>query len=726
MSVKHCLSLLVVGLILTACNTIGASTLSTTTPTETQPVPSLAPTNTLRPSPTSTERPASTPSPTVTSSPTRLPTETRKPSPTEAPPPTRTPLVPTADSSVQYRLIDWTPDRAEALIAEMIHYPDGLEGWDRGTYDSCYVVSFGYASFVEAEAALHFPSDPRATQWLWDSAYHGNLQGGPADRVFGRLIADGLNRGETDFAGLEAWFEGYVPAFDLEITPLEPLPGLSSSQILLILAKRGSITAGGVFLWLVSDSAGFSAYPIRDFQQFETGHDGETALHLADLTGDGIPEAITEYGDYRVGFTYNYLEVFDLSQMPPRELVFEPEWDAAELELVPGWESANGTIELQWDYPVDDPTVTRITYGWDGQVFKKIHSEINLREGIELPGIITDTITSKLLQEAERGDFSDTEQLKTLLTSYPLSEYDLFNNPFLPDARDDLRFHLGLALAFYGDSNGAIQQMQTIVESPVVPTSTWITPAQQFLEIYHQPEDLLATCIALNCRSFSFWLPDVLSILPPTSAVSPIDLLRSNGEDFYTTGSFDFDQDGTPEYWGFASDNEYSPLKIIYIEQGHYREVTLFRGNTITNTVKVELAILPHLEGMPIYSFDADNLHLPFAFRKAPDGSVQVMELSNLVATILGESEDALLAGADARAIRDRLAKLQSGQYFESCEWDFYRWHCLRDYYLYLYGFAQELAGDREGAAAAYLELWQSYPYSPYAIMARAKLEPVP
>ncbi len=92
--------------------------------------------------------------------------------------------------------------------------------------------------------------------------------------------------------------------------------------------------------------------------------------------------------------------------------------------------------------------------------------------------------------------------------------------------------------------------MQTIVNTPVVITSTWITPAQQFLDIYHRSEDLPAACLAIGQCSSSLYLPDLLSILPPTSLISPLGLLRANGWNFPASGSFDFDQDGVPEYTG--------------------------------------------------------------------------------------------------------------------------------------------------------------------------------
>ena len=44
---------------------------------------------------------------------------------------------------------------------------------------------------------------------------------------------------------------------------------------------------------------------------------------------------------------------------------------------------------------------------------------------------------------------------------------------------------------------------------------------------------------------------------------------------------------------------------------------------------------------------------------------------------------------------------------------------------LYLLGLAQELNGEGQQAAQTYLELWRTYPCSPFAWMAYAKLEVV-
>jgi hypothetical protein len=45
------------------------------------------------------------------------------------------------------------------------------------------------------------------------------------------------------------------------------------------------------------------------------------------------------------------------------------------------------------------------------------------------------------------------------------------------------------------------------------------------------------------------------------------------------------------------------------------------------------------------------------------------------------------------------------------------------DLYYYLLGLSSELAGDKHGAVDSYLRLWSDYSKSPYALMARLKLE---
>ena len=49
----------------------------------------------------------------------------------------------------------------------------------------------------------------------------------------------------------------------------------------------------------------------------------------------------------------------------------------------------------------------------------------------------------------------------------------------------------------------------------------------------------------------------------------------------------------------------------------------------------------------------------------------------------------------------------------------------MQPYYTYLLALAYELTGDEVSAVQTYWQLRHDYPGSPYALMARAKLEPI-
>jgi hypothetical protein len=730
---------LVVAAVLTACSLPSSARSPSPRPAAAVPTLTLL-SPTAPPTPTSSPTPANTPisSPTRTSRPTRTPTPTRTrtitrtkaPTSTLPPEATRTPLVPTPDPNGKFRLVDWSPERAQALIDTMMRYPEGLEGWDRGRLDSIYAGSFSYAGAAEAEAALRFPADSRATQWRWNSAYDQSLMFNPRiDQEYSRLIVDGLNTGQTDLQGLQNWFQTNEARLNLEIHTITPPQGYTSSLVLEIWPGKQSITMGGFFLWLLGDSKGFHAYPLRDQQWFETGHDAFYSIFLVDLTGDGISEAISSYNHRDAGINQEEVQVYDLSQVPPRKLTFQPEPDTFYLQFAPGWETQAGRIAFIWEPVYDDPVIYESEYRWDGQVLRETSASVRLRDDIEADATLTDTLTTDMLMQVEAGHMLYVEPLKAMLASYPLGAHGMYSDtPYHPDARDVLRFRLGIALAFHKDAPGAIQQMQTIVNTPVILTSTWIAPAQQFLELYHQPGDLPATCLKIGSCSSFYHLPDLLSILPPTSPILPLNLLSANGKKFDSSGEYDFDHDGKAEYWAISSNGNYSDLEIIYAVNDQYESEKFLYAIPVTETTTISMTAfvpLPKLDGGWIYNVQAQKTSFPFIFNRSSDGSVQVTEFTDQIYTVLQESEQALLSGGDPKTVLDRLDLLAPGINSETCDWIYNR-SCSRDQYLYLYSLAQELSGDRTGAAATNLQLWQSYPYSPFAIMARAKLEPIP
>jgi hypothetical protein len=77
---------------------------------------------------------------------------------------------------------------------------------------------------------------------------------------------------------------------------------------------------------------------------------------------------------------------------------------------------------------------------------------------------------------------------------------------------------------------------------------------------------------------------------------------------------------------------------------------------------------------------------------------------------------NALLSGASPLPIRDQLVELRRSENFA----------CLTDndcaYFNYVLGLANQLGLDEEGAVNSYVLIWNEYPNTPFAYMARLKL----
>jgi hypothetical protein len=88
-------------------------------------------------------------------------------------------------------------------------------------------------------------------------------------------------------------------------------------------------------------------------------------------------------------------------------------------------------------------------------------------------------------------------------------------------------------------------------------------------------------------------------------------------------------------------------------------------------------------------------------------------------ATLINVATEDLFAGADPATVRAALLKARESRDFD-CE----AVDCPQ--FQYLLGLTYELEGDERNAVQTYLDLWRTYPDSPFTIMARAKLGLVP
>jgi hypothetical protein len=113
---------------------------------------------------------------------------------------------------------------------------------------------------------------------------------------------------------------------------------------------------------------------------------------------------------------------------------------------------------------------------------------------------------SKLPYPADRLD-----QFRTLIDAYPLSSKIIFTGEPQPvDAREAMRYRLGMDLAWQGEAAAAREQMQKILTQSTTQASQRFGRAQAFLAHYHQAS--------------TYWIPAWRSI----PALSSIPLTRSS------------------------------------------------------------------------------------------------------------------------------------------------------------------------------------------------------
>ncbi len=73
--------------------------------------------------------------------------------------------------------------------------------------------------------------------------------------------------------------------------------------------------------------------------------------------------------------------------------------------------------------------------------------------------------------------------MEPLLPGWPPAA-DEEGKPYPPDAKDEWRFRLGVYSALSGNFDRATEYLRGIIEDPVNPGSSWIQPAQKFLDVY--------------------------------------------------------------------------------------------------------------------------------------------------------------------------------------------------------------------------------------------------
>jgi hypothetical protein len=693
----------------------------TTTPTITNTlIPTLPPTTigpsptlTLTPTPTRTRMPTFTP----TASNTLTPTNTPTPSPTPTGPPTLTPARPLPGNE-RYNLRTWTPDQAADLVERMEDYPNTLPRQARGADNSAYFAAFKYAVFAQEEALLRFPDAQQAETWRWGLAYDLARTGNPqAASHYADLIAQGLNRGETSVEGLSAWFHDKEPRLDLYPIVLKPLSDFTGNYVLEI---RGG---GSTFLWLLNTPGAFQAYPI--FSDFDFVRMPGFQTILSDLNGDGF-EDLAIYQETRPDDLNLLLpHVFNLARVPALPLPFRPSQSNFTIgtDYTNHWaiqrdEQGKNLLAFQSSIFAACPITLQRTYQWDGNFFSLAGTTYQPE-----PNPATLNYCPTMVDHAAQtwGPEPALKLVQDTLDAWPPA-LDLNGKPYPLDGRDEWRYRMGIYQALNGDSQNAIATMQAIVDSPVLPASRWIKPAQNFLDIFHGPQDIYRACVQAQFCDPGQAIVQIMDGLPVNQFDQAVDLLWKSGVTLRASGYYDFY--GTQEslrwftvrhhpfeklqFWILAA----SPRQVypLYVASIDSNEPTLTAQDTGQDTGQQSPVIW--LDDVAAFSLqrDPDSLapyltYYPLAYH-----------WPNRFEEGLQAASQALFSGSPPAEVAQQLVDLRTNPGLLCAPY----WTC--DSYYYLLGLAEELAGNKSAAIDAYLQVWWDYSNSPYTTMVRLKV----
>ncbi len=303
-------------------------------------------------------------------------------------------------------------------------------------------------------------------------------------------------------------------------------------------------------------------------------------------------------------------------------------------------------------------------------------------------------------------------------------EIDADGHPYPIDAYDQLRYRVGVLYALADKPSEAIRTMSEIIKTPVIPESSWVTPAEEFLRIYAQPSDLLTACKqAQYCN-----LRDALRTMVTYSATSDpseaLQYLQRNGLITRSSGLLDFDADGQQERWMVIQPKPDAKLEYWILSRLQTGVQAVF--------VKVIEAgdSLPYFHepagSVPVLEFE---LQQGFIFNRLPESLeayIQWVDVEYARPTMIldgyNQALNELMSGTDPSLVLTSLLELYNSPRFKG--------DCIAfnicDQFHYTLALTYDLLGQQGNAIDQYLWVWRNYGTSPYATMARLKLDYFP
>ena len=654
--------------------------------------------------PSTTPRPSWTPPASATITITRTPTPTL----TRTLVSSLTPANPQT-ANTRYRLVEWSLLAAEHEVEIMTTRADREQNteWYRA------------AVYALQEALLRFPQSINAAAWRWQMAHYQILAGDArAIDTYASLIQAALQTGQARINDLPAWFQRNAPELRLSTTVLPAQPG-ELNRLLIQISGRGY-----GFIWSLGTPGNIQMTPLLN--NFDHTNNPRAASLTADLTGDGHPELILYETSYPSQTQFTSPWIFDLTQEPPAlmpiqfSLPLELGTEAERLTtILPGDNGENELLLTMRMFPTCPVDITR-SFQWDGEKFSigamrvEIHPEAELLSWCEIVLDHASLIWAPELTLAVA---------EPLLGSWPPS-VDTAGDPYPEDGLDALRFRVGILHALAGHQAEAIQAIQSIIDQPSTPQSSWIEHAHVFVNTYQQPEDLYQACqLAPGCN-LHHAIQEMVRSSGINSPAFARQYLLQHGVVGRTAGYFDFDGDGVDEAW----------LNLRPTAEGKLEFWILVATTSGVQAVYVQ--VFESNAPQPYYHDpDEDPLVIQlergqgFVMRRDPltgEAAIQFVDVEysrpTFIRDELNSITQALFLGVDpAWALAELLETHASPRFAGDCV---AYGICARFYYTL--GLVYQLTGDQLSAIDWYLTTWWEYPLSPYTLMARLKLELIP
>lgn len=672
--------------------------------------------------------------------------------------------------STDFRLKTMTETDYIALINQMdqVARDRDVPGVSLSRYS--YMGAQESSTLLLQEAILRFPDSPYLDAYQWHLAVARAIMGDSgSDPWLASRIEQALQAGECTIETMDAFLQEHGFKVGRPVKLFDTFGDQRESWAVLVSVKaadRGS----GLFLTISRNAEGYKVYPLTSYWDFD--HGTSSLGSSQDYNRNGLTEILVQTGRHSGTICGWKVQLFEWHDEGFVDLTKGQIYVSG---CSAGWRISNEQIIVHPEYGSTEP---EHYFAWDGRYYT--FGGVLGSDEDDQPWLDWKT----LHQMRSLGPMSP-EQEAVLLQKVLVSPEIVDRGSAYPDY---LRYRLGVVYAMQSRQSEAVKVFEELVSNPSAPTrDLFPRMARMFLKEYHGDADLYRACLVSN-RLFEQFIPkssfgdrnvqilaqqgvnldwldtkyamplcdlnEALNILarsPDFAEDGLISYLDQHGVEIQSSYQVDINSDGNIEWLLKIDDN----MWVMAYMQGQayiFQEVP-FMYRTL----------MPSIDEVKVFQDDVSQI--TFLLMRSGHGwwADGITRELKLIPLNMWRINDQVKIETE-----DSLPILQVFGEYHSLSWNGYRWDSLtmefrpdlleyelfvrKDYVkavemsyawydrliglagnarynderaYYLAALSSELAGDSTTAAKIYWQLWQKFPGSPYAILARAKLEPV-